>query len=80
MSRRKQSRRTQRALERALFGPVPVARRAAPKPKATVAPVGGFPCTAGDCWSCGNTCDLAYPGDEWTCLRCGVVYVSTVQS
>ena len=67
---REQSRRTQRALERALFGPTPPPlRREAPRAhKQLPAPPPG---RKGDCWACGNICT---PRDDWQCDTCGHTY------
>jgi hypothetical protein len=67
---RKQSRRTQRALERELFGTQPCTpppRRRTPPP-APLTP----PQTPGNCAFCGNCCDLAW--GRWRCAHCGVEY------
>jgi hypothetical protein len=68
--RRAQSRRAQRALEREMFGPSPLAPRHRPRaPRAPLAYPEGIP---GGCWACGNVCSPA--SDPWTCPACGVVY------
>lgn len=81
MSLHKQSRKTQRALERALFGPgprpTPVRRKKGigrpPQQEASsTPPQKEFSYTPGDCVFCGNVCDPAY--EPWTCDMCGVTY------
>lgn len=69
---RHQSRRTQRALERELFGPEPKAaarrRPRGPRPEIVLRQY-----RPGDCPLCGNVCELA-PGRRWTCPGCRVLY------
>ena len=70
---KKQSRRTQRALERALFGPTQTVKR-----RLTVQPsgkTGGLVdpiMKPGDCGLCGNICS---PAEAWCCDFCGVTYL-----
>lgn len=70
----RQSRRTQRALERALFGPEPAPARRS-KPRVERAPCEAPPQKIGDCAFCENHTELAYPGDVWVCPHCGGAYV-----
>ena len=70
MSRLKQSRSRQRALERAMFGPSPRTARRQRKLVATIPVTASF--TPGDCPMCGNSCDLA--AGSWRCPHCGVTY------
>lgn len=67
------SRRTQRALERELFGPGPRAERA-PRRKAGRALTLPPTYLPGACGACGDVCELAYSSDTWTCDACGRVY------
>ena len=71
MSRRKQSRKRQRQLEREMFGPEPKARRTRKRtvPAQTTEP---RPTEPGSCWACGNRC---WPANgPWTCPYCKVTY------
>ncbi len=65
-----QSRRTQRALEKELFGPEPKAPRY-PKERVIKPSKPLPPSTPGDCRFCGNVCA---PREPWTCSNCGVTY------
>lgn len=70
----KQSRRTQRALERELFGPEPgPMRRMRPRSQPTIADLPKD--KIGDCRFCANHTELGYRDDTWTCFMCGGVYV-----
>ena len=70
---KKQSRRTQRILEHALFGPgpAPMRKRSRPQGYAEITPAP--PAVPGDCWACGNCCDLG-PGHTWQCPVCKFEY------
>lgn len=69
--KKSQSRRTQRALERDLFGPAPAAARRNTRPRPTATPRPALTQTPGDCAFCGNVCS---PVQEWQCPHCSVVY------
>lgn len=73
----KQSRRTQRALEKALFGPEPLPlsrprlRVVKPQPEIFHSP--------GNCGFCGNECSLD-AGHVFYCASCGSIYVAEGES
>ena len=64
-----QSRRAQRALEHALFGPPPRAPRARRAREWPAIPYPHY--RKGHCGMCGNICS---PVEAWRCPSCGAVY------
>ena len=74
---RRQSRRTQRALEKALFGPGPKQPRERARERATPDYLDlRFP---GECGFCGNDAAMA-PGHVFHCLHCGSMYPAEGES